>query len=121
MKKTILLCVLSAAIGVGLAELSSAGINLRESFSGLSQWLTKDLSTLEQVAVAAALFTTAAAFYKSHGRGTVHFFADVATVPLYRELGLTGGTEVREWTLRREVLPAFIDYISHILEEVPSR
>ncbi len=108
-------------VGVGLAELSSAGINLRESFSGLSQWLTKDLSTLEQVAVAAALFTTAAAFYKSHGRGTVHFFADVATVPLYRELGLTGGTEVREWTLRREVLPAFIDYISHILEEVPSR
>jgi hypothetical protein len=108
-------------VGVALAELSSAGINLRESFSGLRQWTTKGLSGSEQVAVAAALLVTATEFYKSHGRATVHLFADVAAMPLYQSLGLKGGTEAREWTFRREALPAFIDYISHILEELPGR
>lgn len=108
-------------VGIGLAELSSAGINLRESFSGLRQWTTKDLSRSEQAAVAAALLVTAAAFYKSHGRDTVHLFADVTATSLYQSLGLKGGTEVREWTFRREALPAFIDYISHMLEELPTR
>ncbi|MBK7865119.1 MAG: PilZ domain-containing protein [Archangiaceae bacterium] len=102
-------------VGVALAELSSLGVNLREDFSGLRLWPEPSLPADEQAAVMAALLTAGAALYRSHERAAVKLFAEPAQRAALEALGLAPPVEVREWTFRREAVPAFVDYTTQLL------